>query len=469
MMNSFRYSTSLIATAASVCLLAGGCSQSATGLATTPIANTLRPTAADTHVTGVSSCAASGCHGKPFDGTQRDWQTAYHIWAAEDPHRHAFNVLYTERSVEIVQNLSRTLNEKPDHTAALHQHCVGCHATAFGGSGELQMGVSCESCHGKARSWLDKHYLASWPDERGSVSDFSDTSNLTIRAAVCTGCHLGPMPGQDGVLHDVNHDLIAAGHPRLVFELDAYLTNYPKHWSAAKDEARHPGAFHVNAWAAGQEQTARRLLWQIDNRQSRGPWPDFANFECFDCHHALRAPSDPRAQAAAKRGGLPRPALVPLAQLLAEPVQVKQEASARVLHKSWSEPAPTAAVTPFQIRVPQQFEPIGATNLPAHADALLDLLASWKGDAKPGPTWDQAVQFYLAIEALARDLGDEAGKSLAIAAKDLSAELLSRGFSVTAPTQYDSPADFDPAALSRSDALQRVEAALEAIATQPPN
>jgi hypothetical protein len=468
-MNSCRYNTSVFAVAAVACLLASGCWQPASPLATTPVATVARSTVADAQVTGVSSCSSSGCHGKPFNGIQRDWQTAYHVWAAEDPHRHAFEVLYTERSVEIVQNLCRTVEEKPDHTAALRKYCVGCHATAFGGSGELQMGVSCESCHGKAGSWLDKHYLASWPAERGSASDFSDTSDLSIRAAVCTGCHVGPVPGPDGGLHDVNHDLIAAGHPRLTFELDAYLTNLPKHWDETKDQAPYQGAFHVNAWAAGQEQLARRLTWQVGERQARGPWPEFANFECFDCHHAIRPPGDARAQAAAARGGMPRPAVLPLAQLLPAPLQAQLSTSRDLLNDSWLTASVPGPITAFALPKPTTTGPNNRNSLKSHAQALHKLLATWKGGADRGLTWDQAVQFYLAIEALARDLDNEPGKSLAIAAKALSAELLSQGFKLGEPTQYDSPLQFDPDALIHSEALRQVETSLEAIALQPSN
>jgi hypothetical protein len=42
-----------------------------------------------------------------------------------------------------------------------------------------------------------------------------------------------PKPGPDGKpWRDVNHDLIAAGHPRLSFELSAFMATMPPHWTA---------------------------------------------------------------------------------------------------------------------------------------------------------------------------------------------------------------------------------------------
>ena len=51
-----------------------------------------------------------------------------------------------------------------------------------------------------------------------------------VQAQVCVGCHVGA-PAKDGVpARDLNHDLMAAGHPRLIFELSSYQANMPPHW-----------------------------------------------------------------------------------------------------------------------------------------------------------------------------------------------------------------------------------------------
>jgi len=60
------------------------------------------------------------------------------------------------------------------------------------------------------------------------VSDWSCSSHLA-------GCHVGAPPDpQRGVpVRDVSHDLLAAGTPPLRFELSAFLTNMPPHWTGA--------------------------------------------------------------------------------------------------------------------------------------------------------------------------------------------------------------------------------------------
>ena len=81
-----------------------------------------------------------------------------------------------------------------------------------------QDGVNCESCHGPAQLWLAEHTQYGWnnrpPLEKERLG-MRPTRELPERAAVCVGCHVGP-PGRD-----MNHDLIAAGHPRLNFEFAA--------------------------------------------------------------------------------------------------------------------------------------------------------------------------------------------------------------------------------------------------------
>jgi hypothetical protein len=446
--------------------LVSGCSQPAAPIAATPVKN--QATASGNRVTGVASCASSGCHGKAFNGTQRDWQTAYHVWESEDPHRHAFEVLYTERCIEIVGNLTRLA--KTEYSQVLQDRCIGCHATAGGQSSsfELQAGVTCESCHGPSGNWLDEHYLTSWPDRRSTATGFHDTKQLAIRGAICAGCHIGPIVAADGILYDVNHDLIAAGHPRLTFELDAYLTNLPKHWNAAKDAARYPGAFHVNAWAAGQEQAARRLAWQVDVRHSSNgpddkplPWPDFANFECFDCHHGIRPPSDARTNVPRQAGqrGLPRPALQPLAQLAAIHADSASEYDkySVLLSGSWTTPpaADVARREPIQasnVAEPPKVATLDRADLPALAETLAESIHN-------PATWDEAVQLYLAAEAFQRDWKSP---PLQAAADALAGELGPQNFGGLPPTQYDSPADYDPAKLQT--ALENLAAALKAAA-----
>src|SRR5262249_7952802 len=93
-------------------------------------------------------------------------------------------------------------------------------------------GVGCESCHGAASKWLEPPPPPGWKDKKKGLTaeqldsqyNFKVLDNAPARVRACAGCHVGE-PGRE-----VNHDLIAAGHPRLNFELTAFEAAMPKHW-----------------------------------------------------------------------------------------------------------------------------------------------------------------------------------------------------------------------------------------------
>src|SRR5262245_288048 len=124
--------------------------------------------------------------------------------------------------------------------------------------------------------------------------------DIETRIAACTGCHVGaPRDDINGLpLRDVNHDLIAAGHPRLSFEYNIFLSNLPPHWRAGA------AANDVRSWAVGQVtslQQALKLLAYRADPQNHAPWPEFAEYSCFSCHHDLAEPSWRQKQASSKR------------------------------------------------------------------------------------------------------------------------------------------------------------------------
>jgi hypothetical protein len=112
------------------------------------------------------------------------------------------------------------------------------------------------------------------------------TKTLAARAGLCVDCHVGTAG------RDVNHELIAAGHPRLNFEFAAYLANMPPHWV---DDTR--GSYPAQAWAIGQAATAKAALALLADRARRAEsaqgehaearWPEFSEYDCFACHHDL--------------------------------------------------------------------------------------------------------------------------------------------------------------------------------------
>ena len=239
---------------------------------------------------GVGACTSSGCHGggKPNQIVGSE----YNIWIAEDPHAQAYSVLYDDRSLRMVQLLD---GPDWDPTRGAHEddRCLSCHSTTFAPArnqaGEVfSDGVGCEACHGPAEGWLSEHYRDGFGDEpkRRDAKHklgFWDTDNLFTRAQVCTGCHVGG-PGRE-----VNHDLIAAGHPRLQFEMGAYLQALPKHWDERRDQERHHGNFAFLTWVLGQAAASQSALQQLESRAAEGTsWPELSEWSCSACHHDLQ-------------------------------------------------------------------------------------------------------------------------------------------------------------------------------------
>jgi hypothetical protein len=97
---------------------------------------------------------------------------------------------------------------------------------------------------------------------------------------------------------EVDHDLIAAGHPRLIFEFTAFHAFMPRHWADAKDRdpaksVRGRTDFESRTWVVGQLVTTHAALELLADRARAGkkPWPEFAQHDCIACHHDLRSPS----------------------------------------------------------------------------------------------------------------------------------------------------------------------------------
>jgi hypothetical protein len=87
----------------------------------------------------------------------------------------------------------------------------------------------------------------------------------------------------------VNHEMIAAGHPDLTFELDSYSAVMPRHWKESLD--KDPW-LNVRAWSVGQGVQLRQSLRRLA-RDANGPnWPEYAEMDCFACHHALTRSED---------------------------------------------------------------------------------------------------------------------------------------------------------------------------------
>lgn len=232
---------------------------------------------------GVGSCASSQCHGsvnprKPGNVLQNEYTT----WKKHDPHAKAWASLQNADSRRIAEHLGIGAPEK-------EPMCLQCHST-FAPSSQLgeayhaEDGVGCESCHGASEKWLSAHTASDATHENNVRLGMRELKNPQAQTKLCLSCHFG---SDDKY---VNHRLIGAGHPRLSFELDTFQSIEPRHWLVDEDyQARKASYDPVEAWFQGQFAQALESLNRLQSpkRSKQGIFPEFALFECSNCHHSL--------------------------------------------------------------------------------------------------------------------------------------------------------------------------------------
>ncbi len=232
---------------------------------------------------GAGSCDGSNCHGGLRAQTGYIGQNEYRVWQLKDKHARAYAVLMKERSTLMAQNLTQM--QQSDATKL--PECLSCHSLspnpkAASVKAYLKDGVSCEACHGPADAWLGSHRRKDNRRKGQSKPHMYNTKGLIDRAKKCVSCHVG-----DGKERNVDHRLIAAGHPVLTFELETFMAQMPPHW---RDKSKDDW-LQTKAWAYGQAVTLRAVMARLATRaykRSAPGWPEFADFDCFACHREIR-------------------------------------------------------------------------------------------------------------------------------------------------------------------------------------
>lgn len=188
--------------------------------------------------------------------------------------------------------------------------CLACHSTPQIAQAQskvnypLDLGVGCESCHGSASpKWLGIHTTEAWKNTPSAAKKalydnegMNYLGNAMVQAQVCMGCHVGaPANPQAGIpARDANHDIMAAGHPRLTFEAFSYQSNMPPHWNTKKYSSNTNRDLEI--WVTGQlagltssiELSSHRADLALTNQ---GIWPEFAESSCLSCHADFQQPS----------------------------------------------------------------------------------------------------------------------------------------------------------------------------------
>lgn len=195
---------------------------------------------------GAQSCASSSCHGGADTKSNQNL-----IWSQHDPHSKSFATLITARSERIAESLNIT-------NAAKNARCTVCHAPFATVPADLAAnvldpaeGVSCETCHGMAKTWLRSHTRKDFSHADKVATGMRDLRSPYDRANACVACH-----------QNVDPDILAAGHPELIFELDGQAVSEPKHW---QEQTNWSGA---QTWLAGQAVAAREIGWNLEKTQN---------------------------------------------------------------------------------------------------------------------------------------------------------------------------------------------------------
>jgi mono/diheme cytochrome c family protein len=290
----------------------------------------------------------------------------------------------------------------------------------------VMRGISCESCHGGAARWISNHFRRDvsreWLEEHGMI----DTKNVFLRARQCAACHVGSAE------QDMNHDMIAAGHPPLRFEQASYEALLAgKHWNDRPLRDANPN-YEIQLWAAGRIAAAEAALALLESRATeaakQAPWPEFAESNCFSCHQPLRPNSEklPLAGLLEKRATIPawqkwNAALVGVAAdpLLANlgalpPPQISLHETMQELRKTMEESQAADASMVAKLagdskcalhaQVRQLLERQNATN--QNGGLTIQGMLAGLGPMTKVASWDEACQNLAALVAAERALRD---------------------------------------------------------------
>ena len=90
---------------------------------------------------------------------------------------------------------------------------------------------------------------------------------------------------------------MAAGHPRLAFELETFTYRQPAHFpgpeTGSYSERKPESADSVRVWAIGQGVHLRNYARLLSSSGDESSWPEFAEFDCFSCHRAVERDQGP--------------------------------------------------------------------------------------------------------------------------------------------------------------------------------
>jgi len=236
---------------------------------------------------GVATCAGSTCHGRAEGNGAVVRQDEIATWqepsSASGAHSRALAVLDSVRGRQITSTLG--MGDPTSEPA-----CLGCHATFVsaaerGPRFQSSDGIGCESCHGPAGGWIATHYTTAGTHSANVSAGLVPLESPQVRAGVCLDCHYGSASGNQFV----THRMMAAGHPRIAFELDLFSSLIQHHNEDADYVSRKGRLDNVTLWAVGQAEAVRRStdLFARPGFGTEGIFPEFTFYDCHSCHRQI--------------------------------------------------------------------------------------------------------------------------------------------------------------------------------------
>jgi hypothetical protein len=211
-----------------------------------PAAEVKVATSKDGQFVGVVGCKSSSCHGGA--GEKRN---QYLTWSQQDFHARSYAILTDARSARIAETLGLPAAQESTRCTVCHSPFQSVAPARLMPTAHSDEGVSCESCHSAAESWLRGHTRKDWNYAMRVTAGMRDLRSFYVRANTCVACH-----------QNLAVNIIKAGHPELTFELDGQSVAEPKHW---RDDDPSSG---LRAWLVGQAVALREMSWDLSKSET---------------------------------------------------------------------------------------------------------------------------------------------------------------------------------------------------------
>ncbi|RZK00467.1 MAG: hypothetical protein EOO76_12695 [Novosphingobium sp.] len=401
---------------------------------------------------GVASCAGSTCHGRSEGDGKVVRQDELMQWQEPSSkggaHSRAYSALTSPRGQKILSALG--MGQGANASA-----CLGCHATnaAVGERGprfQLGDGVGCESCHGAASGWISTHYAVPATHVTNVAQGMIPLENPKARASVCLDCHFGS--AKTGQF--VTHSMMAAGHPRVAFELDLF-SDLERHWDDDADYRQRKGrGDSVRMWAVGQAEAVQRSLSLFQQPQfaSEGIFPEFYFYDCHSCHRSIDDQPN-RARQFETNPGRPMPFGLPpyndeniimlsaVAQVLASGQASAFDSASRGFHTAMGQGRPQAVAAAGKLRAAAASLSSALAARAGNPDSAFTVIGAIAGKAVSPRFTDYtgSAQAVMGVDTLLNALVRE-GRITVGAATGIRANVNRAYAAVASPAGYDPPA-----------------------------